>query len=75
MMRDGDVLELVPTMERAQKYDSEIFKWLARLTSFLLQNWHFHGSCTVVGRSVPISSRDNPRLHKIPSVRNRTGTA
>ena len=29
MMRDGDVLELVPTMERAQKYDSEIFKWLA----------------------------------------------
>ena len=28
MMRDGDVIELLPALERAQKYDSENFNWL-----------------------------------------------
>jgi hypothetical protein len=27
-MRDGDVIELLPALEHAQKYDSEIFVWL-----------------------------------------------
>jgi predicted GNAT superfamily acetyltransferase len=27
-MRDGDVIELLPTLARAQKYDSENFDWL-----------------------------------------------
>ena len=28
MMRDGDVIGLLPSLERAQKYDSEISDWL-----------------------------------------------
>ena len=28
LMRDGDVIELLPTLERAQKYDSEISDWV-----------------------------------------------
>ena len=58
MMRDGDVMDLVPTIENAQKYDSDflIGYVLARLTSFLLQSLHVIVSCSLVGRNDRISS-------------------
>ena len=78
LMRDGDVIKRLPKLERAQKYDSEISNLLVSCHDFdflffLLQTWHFHVSCTLVGRNVPISTLS--RFQKISSVCAGTGNA
>ena len=76
-MRDGDVMELLPTLEGAQKYDSEISDWLVScmIDFLLLQTLCFHVSCTLVGRNDRVSTLVVSRLQKNSSVHARTGTA
>ena len=76
-MRDGDVMELLPTLEGAQKYDSEISDWLVScmIDFLLLQTLYFHVSCTLVGRNDRVSTLVVSRLQKNSSVHARTGTA
>ena len=77
MMRDGDVIGLLPILERSQKYDCEIHNWLVlcNTDSSVLQSCHLPVPCTLVGRNHPILPRVACRLQKTSYVRAGTSNA
>ena len=76
-MRDGDVIGLLPTLERSQKYDDEISNWLVPFNtdSSVLQACHLYVSCTLVGRNHFIIPRVDCGLQKTSYVRAGTSNA